>query len=425
MTEDDLRSSIEDRKRGRKGPRAARKARRAPLVAKERRQQQLAVHTVAQLRTMAVDMRLPGTLIQAARDSKGDDGIKAALIKLVAGGEAVARRANGAPRAAWGSSALLPTSTVAPHRLEERLAALRSSEAAGRALNNAPGPVVCGELPPSEDFITAMHRAMATGKLNALSIKIEGNGLGAHAHELLASVGVTFAGAGSIGLDLRPDAVSGGKNGILIADITPGGQASHLVSSSGLRVGMVMQSVAGVAVPASAGATAAGYQSVLAMIKAGDRPLAMTFVSPDESWHKRLDGWITTDIAAFPTSNELAAESKSQERWEKAIADGSKVDEGRVQQMRHELMARMPPHLGFITPRPAVAAHVVYEGPNWERKSLQQLRAKSRTEGTPMDPMLRAEAELIGSGLRSVAEIPAQFSGVIPEPHHGNGHRSV
>lgn len=35
------------------------------------------------------------------------------------------------------------------------------------------------------------------------------------------------------------------------------------------------------------------------------------------------------------------------------------------------------------------------------------------------------EAELIGSGLRSVSEIPAQFSGVVPEPHHGNGHRFV
>eukprot|EP01046_Picozoa_sp_COSAG06_P013585 COSAG06_NODE_825_length_12067_cov_4.396975_9_plen_1674_part_00 len=78
-------------------------------------------------------------------------------------------------------------------------------------------------------------------------------------------VAVTFTEAGTLGLKLTPNKQTGK---IELLQVNPGTQAER---HSQLSAGLILQSVAGASVAGK------GYQEVLGMIKAGGRPLSMTF----------------------------------------------------------------------------------------------------------------------------------------------------
>ena len=170
--------------------------------------------------------------------------------------------------------------------------------------------------------------------------------------------------------------------------------------------------------------------------------MTLTFIDPADRaghWYRLLDGWITTEETKstdqdfrnkFLTAEEADLDTAVWRKRNEQVAEGARVDEARVQRIRHELMARLPPQFGYITPS-ATTPDGLRAGTTfgWARKSLQQLRqaeqASSRHDGSiaSLEAELRAEAELIGSGLRSIDEIPLQYAGKVEGPHRGFHHR--
>eukprot|EP01043_Picozoa_sp_COSAG02_P009044 COSAG02_NODE_301_length_25237_cov_19.918490_5_plen_1199_part_00 len=368
------------------------------------------------------------------------------------------RRRRQRPKPAWGFATLVSSTPVAPHRQDENIATLRDDESRppGAALNSYAGaaPTNDCEPPPNADFVTALRSAMtalrsacANGAGNGQglrAIKIEGNGLGRHAHEMLSSTFVTFTQPGAIGLELLPDQATGGKNGIEVRAIEQQLQAGNRNAGNihELKVGMLLQSVAGVPVEKAAGSNTQRFQQVVSMIKSAGRPMTLSFIDPGDSsghWHRLLDGWITTTETKasdpefhdkFSTAQDEEMDAALWQRRQEQVAEGVLVDEARVQRIRHELMARLPANLGYITPAPSASAGS-RTNVGWPRKSLQQLRRKeqelSRRDDSiaALEPQLRAEAELIGSGLRSVDEVPLQYAGKVEGPHRGFHHRFI
>jgi hypothetical protein len=86
-----------------------------------------------------------------------------------------------------------------------------------------------------------------------------------------APVSATFSQSGSLGLRLVPDKSTPQRPKMVLAGINPGTQAEQHPQ---LRVGLVVTAVAGVSVADSV------YEEVLGLIKAGGRPLTITFVDP-------------------------------------------------------------------------------------------------------------------------------------------------
>lgn len=360
-------------------------------------------------------------------------------------------------KAAWGFNSLSATSTIAPQRLDDSIATLRSDDSrpAGRALNSYAGaaPTNDCDSPPATDFIPALRGAMtalrsASSGQGLRAIKIEGNGLGRHAHELLTATSVTFKRAGTIGLELLPDQATDGKKGIEVRTIarqfptritTGEGVGQDAEGFDKVKVGMLLQSVAGVPLEKAAGSTSQRFNQVISMIKGAGRPMTLTFIDPDDRtgyWHRLPDGWITTAEYKctdpefqdkFPTAKENEMDAALWQRRHAQVAEGVRVDEARVQRIRHELMARLPPSLGYITPpgTPAV------QGSGWARKSLRQLRRREQVLSkhdasiATLEPTLRFEADLIGSGLRSIEDVPLQYAGKVEGPHRGYHHRFV
>ena len=359
---------------------------------------------------------------------------------------------------AWGFSTLANTASVVPQRFDESMATLRDDDSrpAGRALNSCAGPAPTNdcEPPPSTDFVSALRGAMRALRSAAASaqglraIKIDGNGLGRHTHELLNATSVTFRQPGTIGLELLPDRATGGKNGIEVRAITrrpqtgANEQARDAEGMDQVKIGMLLQSVAGVPVEKAAGSTAQRFRQVIGMIKAAARPMTLTFVHPADTsghWHRQLDGWLTTANTKatdpefrnkFSTAEEIERDATLWRRRQEQVEAGVRIDEARVQRIRHELMARLPASLGYITPTPADTRGEA-GSVGWARKSLQQLRrveqVLSRHDDSiaALDSTLRAEAELIGSGLRSIDDVPLQYAGKVPEPHRGYHHRFI
>ena len=90
---------------------------------------------------------------------------------------------------AWGSDRLLPTSAVKPSRLDETLATLRRDERRFAA-NNSAAPVEAPDPAPAGNVVEALRDGLKTAAGGSLRfLRLEGNQLGPHVHEVLLPAG--------------------------------------------------------------------------------------------------------------------------------------------------------------------------------------------------------------------------------------------
>jgi hypothetical protein len=105
------------------------------------------------------------------------------------------------------------------------------------------------------------RQVIETIKVQGRPVRCEFGGAGAG-----GPVSVTFTEAGSLGLKFTPNKQTGD---VELLQVNPGTQAERHPQ---LAAGLILQNVAGASVVGKS------YQEVLGMIKAGGRPISMTFV---------------------------------------------------------------------------------------------------------------------------------------------------